>query len=69
MSVQRGTCPRHGDPDVLYAAFTNHQASCTACTASALCPYGEHLLEAWGDADRFYAHSSGVRVPGETPEL
>ena len=51
------TAPRPADPCVLYAAFQNHRATCAPCQGDLrLCPYGEHVLEAWGDSDRFYAN-------------
>lgn len=64
--------PRPPDPDLLYAEFARHQTTCTACTDTSSCPYGEHLLEAWGDAERFYAAEQAaieaVQPPFPTPE-
>lgn len=54
--------PRPQAPDKLYADFQRHLETCGVCRADArqVCPYGEHLLEAWGDADRFYAEEQRV---------
>lgn len=52
--------PRPQDPALLYASFQKHQAECRVCTDTQACPYGEHLLMAWGDADRFYAEEQRV---------
>lgn len=54
--------PRPQAPDACYAAFTRHMETCQTCTAdtSVVCPYGEHLLEAWQDSERFYAREQRI---------
>jgi hypothetical protein len=48
--------PRPDDPAIVYASFLRHVATCMICTQDArnICPYGEHLLECWGDSEMFY---------------
>lgn len=50
------TAPRPADPDTLYRAFSAHAVTCELCQTNATCPYGQHLLEAWQDSERFYAN-------------
>lgn len=54
--------PRPQAPDALYAVFTRHLDTCAVCTADhrALCPYGDDLLMAWGESERFYAREQRI---------
>lgn len=48
--------PRPQDPELLFAAFQNHCATCESCRELMKpCDFGENLLMAWGDAEAWLA--------------
>lgn len=50
---------RKPDPELLYRAFQKHCATCRSCRElQEPCTYGENLLIAWGDAERFYENEA-----------
>ena len=53
------TAPRPQDPELLYREFRTHCATCASCRDQITpCGYGENLLMAWGESERFYANEA-----------